>query len=80
MVALAMIPVPHLETERLHLIPLSIDNTPSCQKNFVEFDVTCHFSALVPWPNRFIEYVQWEVTNYRSVVMSKTLQSRRPEI
>lgn len=24
---------------------------------------------------RFIEYVQWEVTNYRSVIMSKTLMS-----
>jgi len=26
---------------------------------------------------RFIEYIQWDVTNYRNMVMSKTLKNKR---
>jgi ribosomal-protein-alanine N-acetyltransferase len=45
-----MIAVPQLETKRLNLIPLSINDVDSYQRHFVDYEVIRHLSDLVPWP------------------------------
>jgi ribosomal-protein-alanine N-acetyltransferase len=41
---------PALETERLLLLPLSLDDVPGIQQHFANWDVIQHLSARVPWP------------------------------
>ena len=54
-------PPPALETQRLVLHPLTLDDAPSIQRRFPRWDVVRHLSPRVPWPYpadgavRFIE-------------------------
>ncbi|TWW09534.1 hypothetical protein E3A20_13400 [Planctomyces bekefii] len=42
--------IPTFETNRLLLVPVSLDDVASYQKHFVNYDVNRHLSAQVPWP------------------------------
>ncbi len=42
--------IPTLETERLLLKPVTIDDAPAYKKHFVDYEVTQYLSANVPWP------------------------------
>jgi uncharacterized protein DUF899 len=52
-----MVPVPSFETTRLILKPLSLEDVPSYQTHFVDYEVIRHLSAVVPWP-----YIQGTVS------------------
>lgn len=41
---------PVFETERLLLRPIQLADAESYEKNFVDYEVIAHLSALVPWP------------------------------
>lgn len=42
--------LPVFETERLILRGITLQDIPSYQKHFVDYEVIQHLSALVPWP------------------------------
>jgi ribosomal-protein-alanine N-acetyltransferase len=51
--------VPKLETSRLILTPVSIDDAPAYQEHFLDYEVIRHLSAQVPWPypeNGIVEF------------------------
>ena len=39
-----------LESERLLLVPLSLDDVPGIQRHFSNWDIIQHLAARVPWP------------------------------
>jgi [ribosomal protein S5]-alanine N-acetyltransferase len=41
---------PPLETERLILLPLSMDDEPAIQRVFPQWEIVRHLNARVPWP------------------------------
>lgn len=41
---------PVLETERLILRPVTLDDTPAIQKYFNNWEIVQHLSAAIPWP------------------------------
>jgi len=41
---------PNLESERLLLVPLSLDDVPGIQRHFANWDIIQHLSDRVPWP------------------------------
>ena len=45
-----MISFPGFKTKRLILKPLSLDDIPSYERHFVDYEVIRHLSAVVPWP------------------------------
>jgi [ribosomal protein S5]-alanine N-acetyltransferase len=42
--------LPRFETKRLILKEVTINDVPSYEKNFVDYEVIRHLSSLVPWP------------------------------
>jgi RimJ/RimL family protein N-acetyltransferase len=42
--------IPTFYTSRLILRPITLSDSESYEKNFVDYDVISHLSALVPWP------------------------------
>lgn len=42
--------VKKLQTQRLLLTPLRLEDAPSYARHFVDYEVIRHLSALVPWP------------------------------
>lgn len=42
--------IPNFETERLIVRPLQIEDAPSYQKHFNDYEVISHLSRKVPWP------------------------------
>ncbi len=54
-------PTPTLETERLQLRPLTLDDAPAIQKQFERIEVARYLSTTVPWPypsNGAISYLK----------------------
>ncbi len=52
--------LPKFETQRLVLKEISIDDAPFYEKNFVDYEVIRHLSALVPWPypkNGIVDFI-----------------------
>lgn len=45
-----MATVPNLETERLVLTGLTLDDVPAYQQYFIDYEVIRHLSSLIPWP------------------------------
>ena len=45
-----MVSVPGFKTKRLILKPLSLDDIPSYETHFIDYEVIRHLSAVVPWP------------------------------
>ena len=45
-----MVSVPSFNTKRLILKPLSLDDIPSYETHFIDYEVIRHLSAVVPWP------------------------------
>jgi ribosomal-protein-alanine N-acetyltransferase len=43
-------PTPVLETERLVLRPLCLDDVPAIQRRFPHWEIVRHLAARVPWP------------------------------
>src|SRR5437762_952166 len=41
---------PPLETPRLLLQPLTLDDVPQVQELFPQWDIVCHLNRIVPWP------------------------------
>jgi len=41
---------PELESARLLLVPLSLDDAPGIQRHFAHWDIIQHLAARVPWP------------------------------
>ena len=45
-----MVSVPGFKTKRLILKPLSLDDIPSYETHFIDYEVIRHLSAVVPLP------------------------------
>jgi RimJ/RimL family protein N-acetyltransferase len=41
---------PALETPRLHLRPLTLDDAPAIQEQFARWEIVRHLASRVPWP------------------------------
>ena len=48
--AAALPPTPVLETERLVLRPLRLEDAPAIQEGFADWEVIRHLNGAVPWP------------------------------
>lgn len=48
--ALPLPPTPVLETERLVLRPLRLEDAPAVQRHFAHWNIVRHLVATVPWP------------------------------
>ncbi|MBZ8132782.1 GNAT family N-acetyltransferase [Afifella sp. IM 167] len=42
--------VPELETPRLFLRPLAVEDAPAIQRSFPRWEIVRHLNAVVPWP------------------------------
>ena len=55
---------PPFITDRLHLRAVSINDIPSYEKHFVDYEVIRHLSSNVPWPypdNGVHDYIMYRV-------------------
>ena len=70
-----MVSVPGFKTERLILKPLSLDEIPSYETHFIDYEVIRHLFAVVPWP-----YPRNGVSEYFSKRASSSARDQSVEL